>query len=348
MPMPLLDFRSDLQAKPSPAMRQAMLATLEAAPAFHPGEDPVETRLAERVAALLGQEAAILLPTCTMANQIALRVLAQPGDALVAPADSHVLTSEGGATALGGLQVIEVPGDPRRPDVAVWRAALARWAARGGPRPATMLVENTHNRSGGGVVPPAALESLQALAREHGLTLHCDGARLFNAATALGVTCEVLAQGFDTVSLSLNKGAGAPYGAILASSRTRVAQARLWQMRLGGALRRTGPLAAAALVALDDLTPIAADHRRARRLADELCACPGVSAVAPVVETNIVIVRLDGWPAAKAAEAMAARGVLCLPWDGGTLRFVLHRDLDDAAVDTAIAAMATLTKDAHL
>ncbi len=328
-----VDLRSDFCATPTEEMWEAMRAAqLGWASA---GEDESVALLERRGADLLGKEAAVFVPTCTMANLAALLTLGASGRAAVVEASAHVVVSEAdGISELAGLIPIPVDSDSGRLDPDEVHAELARTGA------AVLCLENTHTRAGGTVTDVARMEALAAAARRQGARVHLDGARLANAAVALGVPLAALAAPADTVALSLNKGLSAPFGALLAGDEAAVRSARLHARRLGGGtMHKAGIAAAAGLVALGLVDRLADDHRRARRLAGLLGLDPAQ------VETNIVLAD-GGRDAAALVERLAARGVLALTLDGRRVRFVTHRlvgdeDVERAAYTIAEAAPAT-------
>ena len=326
-----IDFRSDTVTRPTPEMRAAMAAAEVGDDVLD--RDPTMDRLERRVAGLLGQEAGLWTPTGCMANAIALMLHLQRGDRFLAAAQSHVLGSELGTAAWlaqGMPEALPWEGRPGRiTPMQVWKAA-------GGPGPyhalrsALLCLENTHNFAGGTCLPVAEHRALVEQARGRELKVHLDGARLWHAAAALGATLEELAWGVDTVSVCLSKGLGAPMGSVLCGSRDAVAQARRLRKMLGGGVRQGGVLAAAGLVALDYLPRIGEDHGKASRLADGLRAM-GFQVPAP--ETNILLVPVPDAPAAVAILEEAR--VRALPV-GSSLRFITHRDLDEAEVAEAL------------
>jgi threonine aldolase len=333
----MIDLRSDTATRPSPAMLEAMVS----APLGDEQrrEDPTVRELEALVAELLGQEDALYLPTATMGNQIAVRTLSQPGEEMLAEDGAHVFSAEQGGVAVhSGLaqRPIEAPSGRFTADQV--RAKLRDWGALHTPRATVLSIEDTHNASGGCYWRMAELEPVIATAREAGLALHLDGARLFNAAIARGRPAADAARHFDTVTVCFSKGLGAPMGAALASSAERIERARLHKHRFGGALRQAGVVAAAALYALrHNVDRLAEDHARARRLADGLAA-RGVSVREP--ETNFVMVDVGPDPSA-ALTRLEEREVLV----SGTLqptvmRAVTHMDIDDDAIDQAIERIA--------
>ena len=331
-----IDLRSDTVTRPDAGMRRAM-AEAEVGDDFLDG-DPTTRRLEERIAALLGHEAALFFPSGIQANQIAAGMLAGPGEELILEAQAHMLDYEMGAlTSLWGIQPRPVP----TPD-GLLTADLVAAAFRSGrylPRTAAIAVENTHNGGGGLVMPEATLADIAEVAAGHGVGLHLDGARLWNAAVALGVAPGALARHATTVMVSLSKGLGCPVGSCLAGSHALMERAWVLRRRLGGAMRQSGVLTAAALYALDHhLDGIAEDHANARRLADALAGHSQVRAQAP--DSNIVMLDILGWSTADAVSRLAARGVLLVSFGATRLRAVTHRDVNAAAIAEAAATIA--------
>jgi threonine aldolase len=317
-------------------MRDAMAHAASEPAQFGLREDPRQIALERRAADVLGKEDALLFPTCTMANEAALMLLARPGEIIAAHGDAHIMTSEAGApAALGGLSVVSVQGDPSAPPIPAWDAMARRNRDELRSRVGAFLLENTHNRGGGAVLSPAYTQEVCAIAHAHGIGVHLDGARVFNAAVAQSCPPAALAAPCDTVAISLNKGLGAPLGAILAGARALIERALVLRQRLGGGIRPTGIVSAAALIALEDWSHLGDDHRRARRLAQRLARAPGLSVDPAAVVTNIVVAGLA--PGGRSPEAfcaaLAALGVLALPFGPDQIRLVLYRDIDDAAVE---------------
>ncbi len=335
----IVDLRSDLHALPTEEMWEAMRGA-ELGWATY-GEDASVNLLQERVASLLGQEAGLWVPTCGMANLVALITLAPRGTAVVLESQSHVLTSEAmGISDIAGLE-------PR-----------SLWAADGRLDPAEveelvieenaslLVLENTHTRAGGTVLTPELTTELARAALRNGARVHLDGARLANAAVALDVTLRQLAASVDTVALSLNKGLCAPMGTILAGSALAIDGARENLRRLGGAsVHKAGIPAAAALVALDTLLDrLVDDHRRARELGALLAEIPALRLEPDTIETNIVLVDVGGTGLApdELLPLLAKRGVLALQRDTSRIRFVTHRLIGDDEVARAAEAVAAV------
>ena len=302
------------------------------------GDDPTVSLLEERVAALFGHEAALFCPSGTMANQIALQLVTPRGGELLAGADAHVVTYEmGAAAALGGLSTRTWPSVGASFDAAEI-AAMIRPAGYPSVPTAAIAVEQTHNLGGGTVVPLATLQSLRSRAGD--VLLHCDGARIWHAHVADGVPLATYGGLFDTLSVCLSKGLGAPVGSLVIGSRQRIAEARLIRKRLGGGMRQVGILAAAGLYALDhNIERLADDHRRARRLAEGLAPYGVVDPDA--VRTNLVLLDLTKsyLDAPALAAAAASAGVLLAPMLPHLARLVTHLDVDDDGVDQAISVL---------
>ena len=294
--MTLIDLRSDTVTKPTPAMREAM-ARAEVGDDVY-GEDPTVNRLQERVAALLGKEAGLFVPSGTMANQVSLGVLTRPGDEIVCDAGAHCISFESGAlAALWGVQARTIAAERGLLDPASVEAMI-RPVHDVYPRTRVVEVENTHNRGGGAVYPLERVRALGEVARRRGLHLYMDGARLWHACAATGVAPDAYAREATLVSVCLSKGLGAPAGSVVAGPRDLVAEARRLRKRLGGGMRQSGVLAAAGLHALDHhVARLAEDHENARRLAEGLAALPGASLLFPI-ETNLVFVAFEGRSAA--------------------------------------------------
>jgi threonine aldolase len=297
------------------------------------GEDPTMNRLQERIADLLGEEAALWIPSGTMANQIALRVLCRPGDDVLVARESHAMWHEAGAAAANaGIQFTEIGsgGTFTRDE---FLAARKPGDHPVYPRTRLVEIENTHNRAGGVIFPHPAAVEICAAAREAGIASYLDGARLWNAAAATGRSVAELAAPFDLVSVSLSKGLGAPGGSVLAGSRDLIASAVRHRRMLGGAMRQVGIFAAAGLYALDhNLDRLAEDHANAQAFARELAACAGVAIDPAAVETNIAMFDLAprAPDAATVVSRARERGVLVLAFRPRTIRAVTHLDVDRA------------------
>ncbi len=335
------DLRSDTVTRPTEAMRAAMAQAPVGDDVY--GEDPTVNDLEEYVAALFGHEAALYAPSGTMANQIALQLLVPPAGELLVDADAHVVTYEmAAAAAYGGISTRTWPAIGAAIDVDQV-AAMIRPAGYHAVATRAIAVEQTHNRGGGAVIALDTLRGLRAVADEHDLTLHCDGARIWHAHVADGVPLTDYGRLFDTLSVCLSKGLGAPVGSLVIGSAERIARARDIRKRMGGGMRQAGILAAAGRYALEHhIDRVADDHARAARLAAALAPFGVVDAAA--VRTNLV--PLDLSKAALDAPALGAaardRGVGVSVLGPRTARLVTHLDVDDDGVDHAIAVLAEL------
>ncbi|MGA5461658.1 threonine aldolase family protein [Mycobacterium sp. NPDC050041] len=323
-----IDLRSDTVTRPTAAMRAAM-ADAEVGDDQY-GEDPTTNRLQARLAELLGKEAALWLPTGTMANQVALRVLTRPGDEVIAAAESHAAWHEAGGAALNaGVQIVEI-GSRGTFIADEMLAAIKPSGLPVFPITTLLQIENTHNRAGGVVFPQPVVVELCALARERGLATFLDGARLWNAAVATRSTPDELAAPFDLVSVAFSKGLGAPGGSLLAGSADLIARADRHRRRMGGAMRQNGIFAAAALHGLDHhLDRLADDHANARIIAETLAGVIPIDLA--TVQTNIVVFRLPAEMALDAAAFVSRardRGVLLNAFGPRTVRAVTHLDVD--------------------
>ncbi|MDY7095054.1 MAG: GntG family PLP-dependent aldolase [Acidobacteriota bacterium] len=339
------DLRSDTVTRPTPEMRRAMADAEVGDDAF--GEDPTVRRLEEQSAELLGQEAAVFVPSGTMGNQIALNLLGAPGGEVVCAEQSHIIDWEMGAVAvISGMIPRTVVAPEGQLDPSAVSAAIRPRGALLAPT-LVLSVENTANMAGGRVYRRERLDQLLALAAEHRLGTHLDGARLFNAAVALGQTPAHLAAGFDVVMVCLSKGLGAPVGSLVAGSQELMTEARRRRKMLGGTMRQAGIVAAAGLVALETgIERLEEDHENARFLARELTQLPGLEVDAETVETNILMVAVaaEGEDAPALRDELRRRGVLCEAVDRCRLRLVTHRDVDRQALEAAVAVFQELRR----
>ncbi len=340
-----IDLRSDTVTRPTDAMRAAMASASVGDDQY--GEDPSTNRLQARVAELLGKEAALWLPTGTMANQVALRTLTRPGDEVVASRESHAAWHElGGAAANAGVQIHEI-GEGGLFTADDLRQATKLRSFANFPTTTLVEVENTHNRAGGVVVPQALVLDICAAARELGLASFLDGARLWNASAASGVALHTLAEPFDVVAVAFSKGLGAPGGSMLAGRKDTIAVADRHRRRMGGAMRQNGIFSAAALHALDHhLARLPEDHANARVLAEQLLAHAPVQLDLATVQTNIVVFRLPSHLSLDAPTLCALaceRGVLVNAFGPRTVRAVTHLDVSrDQCLHAAVVLTALL------
>ena len=328
-----IDLRSDTVTAPTPAMREAMVSAPVGDDVY--GEDPTVNELERRVADLLGHEAALFTPTGSMANQLGIRLHVRPGQEMLCDSDAHVVRAElGAAAALSGITTRTWSAARGRVD-AVKVARLMRPDA--GPymvSTAAVAIEDTHNFGGGTVQAYAQLELLRDLTAAAGVAMHLDGARLWNAHVASGTPLADYGRLFDTVSVCLSKGLGAPVGSVLVGSAAGVAEARVWRKRLGGGMRQAGILAAAGLYALDHhVDRLADDHARARRIAGVVAAVVPAAVDPGTVQTNIVVI--ESLDAAQVVARAREAGVLLGQLDPTHARLVTHLDVDDDDADQA-------------
>ena len=341
----IIDLRSDTVTRPTLEMRAAMAAAEVGDDVY--GEDPTINLLERRAAALFGREAALFVPSGTMGNQIGIRLHTQPGQEVIAESRAHILDWEMATTAVfSGCLVRAVPAER---GILTLRLIEPVLYARGAFRASTGLIEieNTANLAGGSCTPLPVLEEIWAGAKDRKLPTHLDGARIFNAATALGVDVKRLTSGFDTVMFCLSKGLGAPVGSMLVGSAELMERARLFRKALGGGMRQAGVLAAAGLMALEQGPKrLHEDHANARLIAEALANLDGVEIDLDAVETNIVIFKLApeqikaGRSAADLTARLKARGILMSAVGPSAVRLVTHLDVDRAACVKAAEALS--------
>jgi threonine aldolase len=340
---PVVDLRSDTVTRPTAAMREAIARAVVGDDVFD--DDPTVHALQDRVAALLGKERALFVPSGTMGNQLAIKCLTFPGDEVLLERDSHIFNYEAaGGAVLSGVQLRPLAGVRGALDPAEV-AASVRPDDVHAPVSRLLCLENTHQRSGGSVIGLEPLTRAANAARERGMAVHLDGARLWNAIVATGVAAGRWAAPFDTVSVCFSKGLGAPVGSVLAGDQDVIARARRGRKMLGGGMRQAGMLAAACLYALDHhVERLADDHRRARALAGRIARMPGVRLDPGAVATNIVFFEVEapGWDAPGVVRSLEERGVRLSAYGPRTVRAVTHLDVDDAAVERAATALETL------
>jgi threonine aldolase len=323
----MIDLRSDTVTRPTPAMR-AVMAAAEVGDDVY-GEDPTINRLEARAAEIFGREAAIFVPTGTMGNQIAIRLHTQHGEEVICEARSHVLDWEMAMmSAFSGCSPRTVVGER---GILTWTQIRSVIAPKIYYRAATGLIslENTHNMAGGTVTPLPLYEEVWQGAKDAGLPTHLDGARVFNAAVALGISVAELTSGFDTVNFCLSKGLGAPVGSLLVGSRASIDRARIYRKALGGGMRQAGILAAAGLIALEEgPLRLHEDHANARVLAEAIAACERADIDLLSVQTNIVFFTLKrGGDAPAFVAALKGEGILCSAIGPHAVRLVTHLDV---------------------
>ena len=338
MNMDTIDLRSDTVTKPTEAMSRAM-AEAEVGDDVY-AEDPTVNRLEKRAAEIFEREAALFVPTGTMGNQIAVRLHTQHGQEVICERRAHIVDWEMAmVSAFSGCQLRQVEGER---GMLRWERIAAAIAAPIYSHAQTGLIalENTHNMAGGTVTPVAVLEEVWAGAKERGLPVHLDGARVFNAAVALGAPVAKLTRGFATVMFCLSKGLCAPVGSMLVGSRALMERGRSIRKMLGGGMRQAGVLAAAGLIALEEMPArLAEDHRNARSMAEQIAEMDGCVIDLDTVQTNIVIFRPTARTAEEVIAGMKAQGVLCGTAAADEVRFVTHREVNRKACERAVSVL---------
>jgi threonine aldolase len=336
----VIDVRSDTVTQPTDAMRQAMANAVVGDDQY--GEDPTVRELEELASQMLGKEDAVFVASGTMGNLVALLTHCGRGDEVILGDESHIFWYEsGGAAALGGMPFALLPnGDNGEMDLNRVANAIRTPNRPGYPRTGVICIENTQNRCGGAVLSLEYMKELKALAGEHDIPVHMDGARIFNASAASDVPADVIASHADTIQFCLSKGLAAPVGSLVVGSSEFIGRARAARKILGGAMRQSGVIAAAGVVALKDMvTRLGEDNQRARKIADGLAAIDGVQIDPETVDTNIVIFQTE--PAMNHVafiDAMAAQGVRVSNYGTRGVRMVTHYQVTDEDVDTILAA----------
>ncbi len=342
-----IDLYSDTQTRPTAAMREAMAS----APVGDEqrGEDPTTNRLCEMTAELLGKEAAVFMPSGTMCNQIAILVHCKPGDEIVADKTAHIINSEGGGPAVfAGVMLKPVDGDRGIFSAEQAEEAIRR-ARRHAPRTRMIEIEQTANSGGGSIWPLETIRSVGAVAKEHGLILHMDGARLLNAVVASGVSARDFAEPFDSLWVDLSKGLGCPVGAVLAGNADFIEQAWQWKQSMGGAMRQSGSIAAAGVHALEHhVERMAEDHENAQYFADAIANLPGIRVEPDRIETNMVFfdVSQTGLTAAELHQRLLDRGVRIGENDRYRMRVVTHLDVSRDQVAKAAETVREVVMEA--
>jgi threonine aldolase len=338
-----VDLRSDTLSRPTPDMRQAISQAAVGDDVF--GEDPTVNQLQEKVAELLGKEEALFCASGTMANEVAIRTHTSPADEVIIEANAHPVTAEAGApAALSGVQLRTLQGVR---GVLLADQVNAAIRPKDIHRPPSRLIclENTHNMGGGNIYPLEEILRIREVADFHGIDMHLDGARLMNACVASGISPRAYAAPFDSVSLCLSKGLGAPVGSMLAGSGEFIERSRRFRKMFGGGMRQAGILAAAGLHALEHhVDRLAEDHRHARMLAEALADCAGIDLDVEHVQTNIVVINIapSGLKPAEAAEQLKKAGVRVLPFGPTHLRAVTYLDVDQEGIERAIPAFGAI------
>ena len=342
----LIDLRSDFLSTPTEEMVQAMTRAASARSYFGLRESPIQKRLEELAAEILGKDDALLFPTCTMCNQTAIAVQCDPGDNFIAEAKSHCVLSEGGApAAIAGTMPVAVNGNRGSMSLADVADSISEGDEQRG-HTALVVLENTPNRFAGAILDQEAVDAVCILSHERGVSVHMDGARLFNAAVALKMTPSYLCRHVDSVAFSLNKGLCAPMGAVLAGERGFIKEALRVRQRLGGGWRPTNIVAAAGIIALECMIErLADDHERAMRLAKGIEQSGMLPVHVETGGTNLVVVHVDPLKArvGDIVGILEQEGVLVLPFGPSSFRMALYRDIDDVAVEYVIGLFNNMT-----
>lgn len=338
----IVDLRSDTVTRPTEEMFRAMQEMPVGDDVL--GDDPTVIELERLAAEQTGKEAALFVPSGTMGNQIAIAAHCQPGDAILIEEEAHMLYYEvGGPALIAGVVSWTLPShrgtmDPEHVERRVLKANLHT------PGTTLLCLENTHNRAGGAIIPQSAMAAYRQVADRHGMKVHLDGARVFNAAVAQGLPVGEITKHVHSVNFCLSKGLRAPVGSVLCGDAGFIERGRIWRKRLGGGMRQSGLLAACGIVSLTKMVDrLAEDHARARRIAEAVSVLPGLRVELDAVDTNMVLVHTD-LPAAHWQERLREAGVWCFPVAANRLRLVLHADVDDAKADRAIAAFRCLAE----
>ena len=340
MPPNIVDLRSDTVTAPGSGMRAAMAAADVGDDVW--GEDPTVRRLEERVANLLGKQSSVYVPSGTMGNLTAVAAQTRPGDEVIADGQAHIVVYEvGGAAAVAGVQLRLLDGFEGTPDADMVRDAVREDNIHH-PVSSLLCIENTHNRRGGAAIAVERIRASAGAAHDRGLRVHCDGARLFNAAAALGCTVAALAAPCDTVSVCLSKGLGAPVGSVVAGDSDVIGEVRRWRKRLGGGMRQAGIIAAAGIYALDhNVNRLADDHAHARLIAATVRESRGATIAEPTVPTNIVVIETRE-RAEDVVRGAAEEGVLITRMGVHTVRCVTHLDVGEAGCRHAAGVLASV------
>ena len=334
----MIDLRSDTVTRPTPGMKEAMMNAELGDDVF--GEDPNIQALEKHAASLLGKEAALYCPSGTMTNQIGINVHTSPGDELICDSKSHTYRYEGGGMAFhSGVSVDPLEGDRGRITAEQVKSAIQAINAHF-PKSRLVVLENTHNKGSGSIYDKDEVDRIAALCQEKGLKLHLDGARLFNAVVASGISAKEWSQPFDTISICLSKGLGAPVGSLLAGSRTFIEEAHRKRKVFGGGMRQAGIIAAGGLYALNHhIEQLEEDHRKAQRIGEALEQNPNVAEMAPI-DTNIVVVRLKaGITPQEQLQEWEKEGLKAVPFGEQQIRLVTHLDISEEKLEQALGTL---------
>jgi len=339
--MSIVDLRSDTVTRPSEAMYEAMRKAPLGDDVY--GDDPTVNELEVLAAKMLGKEAALFVPSGTMGNQIAIAVQTKPGDAILIEEEAHILYYEAGGPAMhSGVVSWTLPSQSGAVDPALIESHILK---RSEHTPGTTLLcaENTHNRKGGTIIPLATMAKYREIVDRHGMRFHLDGARVFNAAVGLGVPVRDIAQYADTVNFCLSKALRSPVGSLLCGPTETIKEARFWRKRMGGGMRQAGLLAACGIVSLTQYVDrLADDHRRAKTIAEEISKMHGLEVDLDSVQTNMVFITTEK-PGAWWVDELHKHDVWCAAYGPNRIRLVFHADVDDAGLEKAKTAFASIT-----
>lgn len=338
--MKIVDLRSDTVTRPIPEMYEAMTKAPLGDDVL--GDEPTVAELERLTAEMTGMEAALFVPSGTMGNQIAIATHTKPGDAIIVEEEAHVIYYEVGAPAIfANVLTWTLPSDRGVMDPATIEKRVTS-ANLHTPGTSLLCIENTHNRAGGTIIPLDTLAEYRRISDKHGMKLHMDGARVFNAAVALGVPVKEITKHVDTVSVCLSKGLRSPVGSVLCGPKSFIEKAIIWRKRMGGGMRQSGVLAACGIVSLtSQVDRLADDHANAQRLAVEIGKLPGLTTDPAGTQTNIVLIETEK-PAAEVAKAATDKGIWCFPVAANRIRLVTHADVETLGIDWAIEVFRDL------
>lgn len=336
--MDIVDLRSDTVTKPTPAMKETMMKAEVGDDVFQ--EDPTVNTLEDKVSSLFGKEAGLFVPSGTMSNQLGLKVLTEPGDEVLIDETGHVFNYETAAAShISSIQLRPLPGTFGKLNVELLKDCK-RGAQDWEPRTKVIALENTTNKGGGVCYSRDELQAIREFADEEDLSIHLDGARIWNAITTTGIDSDFFGQIGDTISVCFSKGLGAPVGSMLLSTENRIAKARRYRKMLGGGMRQIGLLAAAADFAIEHHWPkLKEDHRRARELADTINSCPTLSVDMKRMQSNIIIFDVEGERAVSALAKLEEEGIRMVPFGPQTIRATFHHQVNDGQLKRAQQAI---------
>jgi len=340
--MKIVDLRSDTVTRPTPEMYDAILNAPLGDDVL--GDEPTVAKLETLAAKTVNMEAALFVPSGTMGNQIAIATHTKPGEAIIVEEEAHVIYYEVGAPAVfANVMTWTLPSNRGVMDPATVERRITS-ANLHTPGTTLICLENTHNRAGGTIIPLENMAEYRRIANQHGLKVHMDGARVFNASVALEVMLKEITQHVDTISICLSKGLRSPVGSVLCGPKEFIDRAKIWRKRMGGGMRQSGILAACGLVSLNKMVDrLADDHKNAQRLAIEIGKLPGLTTDPQNTPTNIVLINTEK-PAEEWQAMLHEKGVWCFPVAANRLRLVTHADVDELGVDNAISVFTELAK----